>query len=198
MPDFFDSAGNKVEAVSAEELKTLEAQKNEELTKAREELKSREDELLKLKEKDLNFSNLRSQKEEAEKRVEALKAEIDVKVDKAKKEILDGVLKDHYNEALGSLAGGDEELKKKIEHHFNRFNDPGSSKSDIDKKLRDAWALSQDKPSMSSNAFATSNSVSMLRPTATSKTFSDEEKAFAKKFAAAGGIKLEDADFSKF
>src|SRR3990167_7015215 len=86
-----------------------------EVTKAKEELAKKEEQLSKLKEKDLNFSNLRTQKEEAEKKIDALKTEMEEKVGKVKQELVTGFLNDHYQEALNSLAGGDEELKKKLE-----------------------------------------------------------------------------------
>jgi leucyl aminopeptidase (aminopeptidase T) len=193
---YYDAEGNEVQAVSADEVKALQEQKDQELAKMQEALKAHEEELTKLRGKDLNFSNLRTQQQEAEKKAEALRAEIDQKVVQAKKEVLEGFLADHYTEALESLAGGDEELKKKLEYHYKRLSDDATSKSSIDKKLRDAWALSQDRPSMTSNAFATSSSA-VIRPSATSQKFSDEEKAFAKQLAAAGGLNLTDDDFAK-
>lgn len=192
----YDEAGTVIEgALTPSEAKALEEQKSQELIKAREELKAREEELTKLREKDLNFSHLRSQKEEAEKKAETLKSEIEVKIEQVKKEVVDGVLKEHYGDALSNLASGDEELKKKIEFHYNRLNDPTSSKTEIDKKLRDAWSMAQERPSTFTNAFASSGSVSMMKPSSSGSKFTDEEKKFAQRFASAGGLVLKDEDF---
>lgn len=188
----YDSDGNAVEgALPPDEAKALLEEK--------EKLKSLEEELTKLKEKDFNFSNLRSQKEEAEKKIESIKAEFEQKIEKTKKEVLEGVLKEHYDDALAGLADGDEELKKKIEQQYSRLSDNASTKAEIEKKLRDAWSLAQAPAASPAVGYAFSSAGSApIKPASSSKKFSEEEKAFARMMASSGGMKLDDADFDRF
>ena len=189
-----DADGNEISAYTAEEVETMKTEKETALQKAQDELKAKEEALSKLKEKDLNFSNLRSQKEDAEKRIKEMSDEIKNLPEKVKGEVMQTVLKEQYNEALNQLSGGDEGLKAKIEHHYGRLSDQAGSKAEIEKKLRDALSLSQDRVDGVGNAFASMSSAP-LKPSGTDKTWSDEDKAFAKKFAAAGNLKLTDEDF---
>lgn len=198
---YYDSVGNQVDAVSQYELEEIRQQKDAELSElqqqfetAQAELKKRDEEIAKLKDKDLNFAQLRAQKAEAEKKADQLKSEIDEKLTSAKKEIFEGVLKDHYSEALSNLAGDDEELKKKIEHHYQRLSDAATSKGEIDKKLRDAWSLATATDEPLHGAAFSSGYVSRVSPQQP-KNFSNEEKELAKKLAQAGGLSLEDKDF---
>lgn len=194
---FYDSEGNEVQVVSQEDLETLEREKNEALEKAQEELRLKEEELEKLKSKDLNFSNLRQQKDHAEKQVETLKSEIDEKLNNVKKEVFEGVLKDHYSEILKNLSSDDEDLKKKIEFHYNRLNDPATSKSEVDKKLRDAWALAthQDAPN-TFNSSVISSGYAAPFVSSVKKNFSQDEKDLARRMASAGGLTLDEKDFN--
>ena len=188
------SDGTEKEVFTQEEVDA----KSAELRTAQEEAEKVKEELSKLQAKDLNFANLRSQKEDADKKVKALKDEVDgfgPKMEQLKKEVFEGVLKDHLDDQLTSLAGGDEEMKKKIQYHFKRLSDPATTKQEIDKKLRDAWSLAAERPApQMGNAFASMGSAPMRPVAASSHKFSEEEKAFAKQFAAAGGIKLSDED----
>ena len=189
----YDTEGNPIEGVlSQEEAKVIQEAKEKELEEARNILKERDEELAKLKEKEINFHKLNAQKKDAERQVEAVRAEIDVRVDAAKKEVIQSVLQEHYIEAIESLSGGDDELKKKIEQQYLRLSDPTNNKSEIDKKLRDAWSLAQERPQTFSNAFSTSSS-SVFRPQSSQK-FNDDERDVLKKMAAAGGIKLTEDD----
>ena len=158
------------------------------------ELTAKEEELSKLKEKDLNFSNLRKQKEDAEEQNKALQATINEKVDAVKKEILESTVKNYYTDQLVELAGDDEELKKKIEFQYERIKDTASSKEEVSKKLRDAWTLAtvDDVSAVSSNVFSSSG-VSGVKPKAKA-AFSSDEKAILSKLAQAGGITLDEDD----
>ena len=141
--------GTQIEVLTAEEIeaqrqaaineavekyKAENPDKSEELTKAQDELK-------KFQEKDLNFGNLRTQKEAAEKKVEEILKGVDDKIGAVKKEVLEGVLQDHYNDTIKTLAGGDAELQKKIEFHYKRLTDSASTKEEATKKLTDAFVL---------------------------------------------------------
>lgn len=187
--------GETIEAFTAEELAAQKEASAEEFRLKNEEFEKLQEELDKLKGKDLNFANLRAQKEEAEKKIANLAAEIDTKIGTAKKEILDGVTKDYYNEKLEELSSGDPELKKKIDFHYHRINDEAGTKEDVSKKLRDSWILATatEDNSRVNNAFSSSG-VSGVRAK-TNTSFTQEEKALAQKLASMGGMTLEDKDF---
>lgn len=143
--------GTDVEVFSAEE---IEAQKQEaiesykienpdksaELVALQEELRIKNEKLAKTEDKDLNFANLRKQKEEAEKKVADILKGVDDKITTAKKEVMEGVMQDHYNDTLKALSE-DEEMKKKIEFHYKRLGDVAITKEAIGSKLRDAYLL---------------------------------------------------------
>ena len=202
MPNTFkDADGNEVSAFTVEEVEALKSEKDQELKAAQEEAEKVKEELSKLQAKDLNFANLRSQKEDADKKVKALKEEVEgigPKMEKLKEEIVAGVFKDHYEERLAALASGDEELAKKISYQYKRLAGDVSSKTEIDKKLQDAVLLAQGPSTkVSGNAFASMGSAPMRPASSSGAKFSEEEKAFAKTFAAAGGIKLSEDDIKK-
>jgi hypothetical protein len=160
---------------------------NEEITKLQEELKVKTEELLKLQDKDLNFTALRQAKEK-------LEADIEAKIGSFKKELLEGVTKEHYQETMKKLAGDDKELADKIELQYKRLADPASTKEEISKKLMDAFVLASggNKQSIDSGVFS-SGGIGRIK--VEQKQMSPEEIEFSKKFAQAGGIKLEDKDF---
>src|SRR3990167_7654492 len=104
-----DTEGNEIEVFTLEELqaqkdsaieefKTANPDKTEELSKLQKELEG-------YKDKDLNFANLRKQKEEAEKKVEDILKGVDENIGVVKREVLEGVMKDYYNETINSLTG---------------------------------------------------------------------------------------------
>lgn len=181
-----------------EEYKQSNPDKGEEVTALQAELATANEALKKFENKDLNFGNLRTQKEAAEKKVEELTAQIDTKIDTAKKEVLESVLQDHYADTLKSLAGDDEELQKKIEFHYKRLADPASTKTDVTKKLTDAWVLATkpEEPNALTSTVISSGGVSKPKINSAAP-FSPDEKALGQKLAEAGGMTLKDEDFSK-
>jgi len=200
--------GNEESVFTAEEVRALEEEKekalqdaNSSLEEAKKKLEETEAEMSKLKEKDTNFANLRSMKEDAEKKkeeaelkIESLKKEFEEKLEVTKKEMQENGLKQYYDSMLEALVGNDEEAKKKVEEQYGRLSDPVTDRASIEKKLKDAWALSQDRSDLTGNAFASLGSAP-LKPAA-NKKWSDEEKELAQKLASAGGMKLEETDFN--
>lgn len=171
--------------------------KSGEVTKLTEDLNKAQEALAKFENKDLNFGELRKQKEAAEDKVKKLAEDIDTKIGNAKKEILEGVTKDHYNDTLKSLAGDDEELKKKIEFQYKRLTDPASTKEEVTKKITDAYILATGKPvdeGVLNSSIISSGNVNRIKTNGTQK-FTQEEKALANKLAQAGGMTLKDEDF---
>lgn len=203
-----DSSGNDIEVFSKEELDQQIEAVVEEYTKQHpdntqtvEDLRAQvakyEKDLAGYKDKDFNFANLRQSKEDIEKKLTELKQEIDQKVISAKKEILDSVLKDHYNETIESLVGDDAEMKKKIEFHYARLQDIAGTKSEVSKKLLDAWTLAtkpEENNALNSTVIS-SGGVSRPNIKTQEKAFTPEEKQFAQKLASAGGITLKEEDF---
>jgi len=200
--------GEQVEVFNAEEIqaqkeaaieeyKTANPDKTEELDNLQSQLAEVNEELEKLKGKDLNFENLRTQKVAAEKKASDLAKGIDDKIGNVKKEILESVLVDHYNDTLNSLSGDDPELKKKIEFQYKRLGDAAGTKEEVLKKLTDAWVLAT-KPegidAMNSTVLS-SGGVRRLKINS-NQSFTAEEKAMAQKLANAGGLgTLKDEDF---
>lgn len=190
-----DEAGNEIVGFTEDEVKALEEEKGKAVAEAQTKLDALNQELSKLKEKDLNFSNLRSQKDDAEKKIEAMKGDFETQIEKVKKEVHETNLKDHYSDLLSSLTGGDEEAKKKIEYHYNRLSDPATSKAEVEKKLRDAWSLAQDRPADKTSVSFASFGAAPIKPSSSNNKWTDDEKDLAKRLAAAGGLVLEDSDF---
>jgi hypothetical protein len=205
MSEIIQKDGVDIEVFTAEE---IEAQKQEaieqykldnpdktdELTQLQEELRIKEEELSKAKDKDANFANLRKQKEAAEKKITDITAEIDSKIQSVKKEVMEGVMKDHYNDTLKAFAGEDEEIKKKIEFHFKRLGDVASTKEEISNKMRDAYLLAT-KPegydALNSSVISTGG-VGRLNIKSQGQKLSADEKVMASKFG------LSDADLKKY
>lgn len=179
-----------------EQYKKDNPDKTEELTKLQKELEDAKSDLDGFKDKDMNFANLRNKISEKEDRIKNLETSIDSKISTAKKEILEGVMKDHYNDTLKNLVGEDKELLDKVEFQYKRLTDTASTKEEISKKLSDAFTLATggNKSSFNSGAFS-SGGVSGKPGTTKKPKLSAEERELADKLAKAGGIKLEDKDF---
>ena len=194
-----DSSGEEIEVFTSEE---LEQQKEEALTqykednpdkteemealqKERDEAKEKEEELQKQLDgeldKDKNFANLRKQKDEAEEKSKDMESRIDEKVATAKTEILEQNVEDYKKDQLNELAGDDEELKKKIQFHYDSFKDASTSKEDVSSKLRASWTLAtaNDRTEVQGSAFS-SGGASGVKIKA-DNNFTPEEKGLGTK-----------------
>lgn len=182
----------KQEAI--EQYKLENPDKTDELTALQDELREKEEELAKSKDKDQNFAGLRKAKEEAEKKLTDFTKDIDTKISNVKKEVMEGVLKDTYNDNLKALAGEDAELSKKIEYHYKRLGDTASTKDEISNKMRDAYLLAT-KPegydALNSSVLSTGG-VGRLNIQPKGQKLSAEEKVLAGKFG------ISDADLKKY
>lgn len=196
--------GEEIEAFTADE---LEAQKQAAIDEFKAsnpdksaELASAQEELEKLKGKDMNFSNLRAQKEAAEKKVADILAGVDEKIGAAKNEILEGVTKEHYLDTIKKLAGDDKELLDKIEFHYKRLTDPAGSKEAITKKITDAYLLATGTgpKDISSSAFGSGGVNRPNFPTAGGSQLSADEKKMAQELAARGGMTITEEDLKKY
>jgi len=207
-----DSEGNEQEVFTSEELeqqktdaveafKTENPDKTAEVTELQEKLTKATEDLEKASDKDQNFAALRKQKDTAEKKLEETIAGFDEKItakgEEIKKEVLEGVMQDHYNETLKSLSGDDEELKKKVEFHYKRLQDTAATKQELTKKMTDAYILATapEEASALSTDVVSSGGMARANLKETEKKFTQEEKEFAQKLAQAGNIELKDEDF---
>lgn len=193
--------GDEIEVFTPEELEAQKLAAVDEFRKQNpdvsEDLKKAQADLEKLKGKDLNFANLRTQKEAAEKKVEEILAGVDEKVNTIKKEVLEGVMKDHYNETLRNLSGGDKEAADKIELQYKRLVGTPATKDEIAKMLQDASLLATggQRSAVGSSAFSSGGAG---RPAVENKQpLSQEEKDFVVKMGASAGMKFEEKDFNK-
>ena len=195
MSEIIQKDGVDVEVFTAEELeaqkqeaietyKSENPDKTEELTALQEELRIKEEELAKSTDKDKNFANLRKQKEEAEKKVTDILAGVDEKISTVKKEVMEGVMKDHYNDTLKALSGEDEEVKKKIEFHYKRLGDSASTKQEITDKMRDAYLLATktDVGDALNSSVLSTGGMGKLNIKSQGQKLSTEEKEVAGKF----------------
>ena len=169
--------GTEIEAFTAEE---VEAQKSEALKAKEEELVKAKEDLSKLQDKDNNFKNLREQKEAAEKK--AAEAEAGIKT--IKDSILSDLSKKQVNEKIKSLSEGDAEMEKKIKFNFERIKDAGTSSEDVEKRIQDAFILSNGGKGNNAlgGAISSAGPGITTRPFAGEKTLKPELAGMAKKF----------------
>ena len=145
MPEKIEKDGVEIDVFTAEEVAAREAAavdaiKAEHATvlaTKEAELKKVSYDLSKLGEKDHNFSVLRSQKEELEKQIKESGEQANIKIE----EVRNSLIKDVVDEMVVNFAGGDEELKKKIEFHYNRLPEKPTIKAEISKKMAEAYLL---------------------------------------------------------
>jgi len=202
--------GDEIEVFTAEELEAQKREaldkfkeenpdKSEEMEKLQKELEEKNKELEGLKDKDINFANMRNKISDKEKEIEELKNSIDDKIGEVKKEVLDSVMKDHYNEVIKKLTGDDKELKEKVELQYKRLVDEANSKEDITKKLKDAFTLATggEKVEVSTDAFSSGGVGELKVESKGGKKLTPEEIELGKKLAssAPGGMELKDEDF---
>lgn len=131
--------GQEIEVFTPEELENQKAvavaAKEKEFN---EKLSTVNTELNKLKEKDLNFTNLREAKEKIEKEHEEFKKGVEVKEAERTKADIDGYKKQVFQ----AFANQDEEVLKKIEFHFGQLKDSDTNdKTKIDELVKAAYKL---------------------------------------------------------
>lgn len=150
---YYDAEGNEVEAISAEEVEAQKAEAIEtyktehpdedievlqkQIEEKEEEVNIAKEELEKLGKKDFNFQKLREQNKTQESELDKLKTEMSEKLDQA----ITNLAGDKKADIINSLVGDDEELKKKVEFHYDRIKDEAKTKDEIQSKVNDAYFL---------------------------------------------------------
>ncbi len=116
------------------------------------ELKKRDEELSKLRSKDLNFSSYRKKSEDEKKQIrESMTNKEKLLLDKI--EFLETQISASSEEAsksiLKSLSGGDDEFEKKIQANYERLtgDDKPRTTQEINERYREAFALTQHQKS---------------------------------------------------
>jgi oligoendopeptidase F len=173
-----------------EEFKAANPDKSEEVTKL-------QDELEKLKGKDMNFANLRAQKEAAETKLADVLKGVDDKISTVKKDVLDGVMQDHYQDTLKALVGNDKELAAKVELQYKRLADVATTKAEVAKKLNDAYVLATGVVSsaLDTGAFGSGGAGPIkIDNTVQGQKLTPEEKGLAIELARKGGMNLTEKD----
>jgi len=146
----------------------------------------------------MNFANLRNKVSEKEKEIEEINKSIEDKISVVKNEVLESVMKDHYNETLKRLAGDDKDLLEKVELQYKRLTDTAGTREEISKKLNDAYILATGGTSVSDNdnsAFS-SGGVGDVKSYVKDpdKKLSDDEKDLLNKLSQAGGLNIKSED----
>ena len=194
--------GTEVEVYTAEELeqqkndaieqfKTENPDKTGELTTLQEELQSAQSELEKLRSVDKSVTHFKKEAQEAQKKVEEITKDIDAKINSVKREVFEGVMKDHSNEIVSSLSGGDDELKKKLQFEFDNTLKGviPTTKEEISKKWEAAYTLvTKEAPDAVNMSVYSSGGVGRIKIGGGEQKFSAEEKDLGAKF----GLKEED------
>jgi len=182
-----------MEEIEKEKQAALEAEKAKAIEEATAELKKnleeKEVELKKLQDKDFNFSKVRKGEEEKEKEIEDLKKKVE--------ELNSVRIGEHKSDLIKVLAGDDEDLKKTIEHHYDRIKDDAQTKEQIEAKLREAYHLAT-RGTASPDPIRRQTSAASGAPVKSGAGEIDPEtKEWAAEFSRRTGLVLTDEDLKK-
>lgn len=187
MAKFLDADGNEVEAFTQAEVDAIRTEAESKITAAMSEKADLEKKLEGLSDKDKNFAALKSALDEKTKIIDGLSQEI-----KSVKEVREA---DMTTAMISKFAKGNEELAKKIAHHYNETLKSVDAKSqeEIAKKVESALKLSVETKADAdvlgaAIAGGTGYSAPAAGGSATAVEFTSEQKALGKKM----GISEED------
>jgi len=172
MGEFYDENGNPVEAYTPEEVEEKVEELKEELKEEVKEevenefkeeteklktqieekdkmIKSLEEDLTKVGDKNYNFKSLREKLEKTEqekKELEEKLASVDKKIEEKVNALKGELTQKEINDEIKKLAGGDEELEKKIRYHLENFKEPAETDPDkrreqVKKQIESAFIL---------------------------------------------------------
>lgn len=130
--------------------------------------------LAKLNEKDFNFGTLRTKVEELEGKQATAKADALAEFEANSRNRM-------AEQAVKSLADGDEELEKKIQFHLKKLSVEVKTEEDMKKAVRDAFVLArQDEKGLdpTAGAFGSGGAAPLTPRPASQSALSDNQKAF--------------------
>ena len=145
---YFDEEGNEVKDVlppdEIQKIKVEMENSKKELENNKKELEQARGKLAGFENKEFNFKKVRDMAEEEKKnlttqQIEFLKRQEKLEDEHAnfKKQIIES----YKSEVLNKYSKEDEELKKKIEYHYNRFSGDAVTKEEISQRMEDAYEL---------------------------------------------------------
>jgi len=184
MTKLYTEDGDEVEAFTKDEFDAEVSKATQEKeTKASELEKTIADLNEKLKggeNKETNFKALRDAKDKAEGELSGVKDEFTKQINELRSELNAGKIK----EKISSIAGGNEETIKKIEHFYNSFQAPKDGEQDM--RLENAIKLAGVQPKSNMNGLG--SGVGNPAGVGGKTNFTDEQKDLASKL----GIKPEE------
>lgn len=179
--------GTEIEVFTADEVAAQNATAVKEAEDAKKALAEANEALAKANDKDANFKALREQKEAAEKKA----TESEEKVKNLTSAVLTELSMRQINDRIKVLAGGDDELEKKIKFNLDRIKTTGGTPDELEKNLADALILSGvSKSSALGGAISSVGGPITVKPFAGEKGLKPELMEVAGKF----GITAEDVE----
>lgn len=155
MAELYDANGDLVEgALTADEAKAIQ----DKATTVTTELEDVKVKLSKLENKDMNFKKLRELSDDERKQLSAKEIELmkrQESLEEATKGFVSTQVNSYKDDALATLAGDNEELRKKTLGHYDRIKDEATSREDIRRKMRDAFTLAKQEVVSGIDPFAT-------------------------------------------
>jgi len=172
-----------------------------ELKAQAEKAKLLEEEVVKLRSKDMNFENLRKAKEEEEKKVKEVKnekSELEKKVEEKmtameiqQRTWREALVKEKKDSYLNELCGSDVEFRKKVEYEMTQLVGEEDTEERLKGKISRAFTLVKGAmPEASMFGKISSSSGAGYKPSAPRFTDSEDGKGVLKKIAP-------NVDFSK-
>lgn len=183
--------GKTIEVFTAEEVEQQRQQAIQAATEPlQQQLEQAKQDLAKASDKDYNFSQLRQRVEQAENAIKTAKEE-------ALQEFNASQATNTANSLITKLADGDDELKKKIEFHFNRLGSAKGTPDEIAKQVRDAFVLARtsEAPDPMSDAFSSggANPIMPPKPNPSKPPLSQNQVNFLRTYAG-----MSDEDIKKY
>jgi predicted nucleic acid-binding Zn-ribbon protein len=196
--------GQTIEVFTSEE---VEAQKQAALAEATkplaDQLETAKKELEGFKNKDLNFGNLRTEKEKLETQVADLTQKIEQIPETIQQQFTEKEQAQKIDALIKKTAEGDVELEKKMRHHMETTlkGVEAKTEAEIVNKISQSWQLSTAKqpvPDVLSEVISSAGAGGMPPADNPQTSMPKELSSLAKKVAAAGGFQLTDEDIAKY
>lgn len=190
--DYYNEAGEKVEAMSKEEAEQMATAKVNEVVKEKEtEFATIKTQLSRMENKEYNWKKLREMTEEEKGKLTVMETELlkrQEALEEGQRSLSEKTIKSHEDEALREFAGDDEETRKKVKESYNRLTDKAETHDEIMKKMKDAATLAGRSIRGGFSGMGSIVSTTPSFPQAQKTKLSDEQK----KLGASLGINNDD------